>query len=141
MWVREQCTGLTKQCNFNGNFTVKEVVGPVHSAQDPLIDNIPHDGALLNKKRKKKKGKRKCTTASCNPNAYFSVFLAKIIFANLFYYLAHFFYYSWLSLHFLLLFINLTVLFQLIFTFIYNTFSKISRFQTYTYLKISFLAS
>ena len=55
MWVREQCTGLTKQCNFNGNFTVKEVVGPVHSAQDPLIDNIPHDGALLNKKRKKKK--------------------------------------------------------------------------------------
>ena len=33
-------------------------------------------------------------------------------------------YYSWTLLHFLVLFMNPTVLFQLTFTFIYNTFSK-----------------
>ena len=47
-----------------------------------------------------------------------------INFVNLFYYLAYFAYYSWVSLNFLVLFIDLTVLFQLIFTFIYNTFFK-----------------
>ena len=47
---REQCTGPTEQCNFNGNFAVKEVMGPMHNAVDPLTDNIPHDGPLLNKK-------------------------------------------------------------------------------------------
>ena len=48
----------------------------------------------------------------------------KIIFANIFYYSAYFLYYLWVSLHFLILFMSLTILFQLIFTFIYNTFSK-----------------
>ena len=37
---------------------VKEVVGPMHSARNPLTDNIPRDGALLNKKKKKKKKKK-----------------------------------------------------------------------------------
>ena len=53
-----------------------------------------------------------------------SVRLVKIIFANLFYYSAYFCYYSWVSLHFLVLFIGPTILFQLTFTFIYNTYSK-----------------
>ena len=47
-----------------------------------------------------------------------------INFANLFYYSAYFCYYLWVSLHFLVLFMGLTILFQLIFTFIYSTFSK-----------------
>ena len=56
-------------------------------------------------------------------------FLAKylfgrIIFANLFYYSAYFYYYLWVLLHFLILFMGLTILFQLTFTFIYNTFNK-----------------
>ena len=54
----------------------------------------------------------------------FNVCLAKIIFANLFYYSAYFYYHLWASLHFFILFIGPTVLFQLIFTFIYSTFSK-----------------
>ena len=53
-----------------------------------------------------------------------SVRLTLIIFANLFNYLAYFYYYSWVSLHFLILFIDLTILFQPTFTFIYSTFSK-----------------
>ena len=53
-----------------------------------------------------------------------SVRLAKIIFANLFYYLTYFCYYSYISLYFLVLFISFTVLFQLTFTFIYSTFNK-----------------
>ena len=53
-----------------------------------------------------------------------SVYLAKIIFANLFYYSVDFCYYSWASLHFLVLFMGSTVLFRLTFIFIYNTFSK-----------------
>ena len=43
---------------------------------------------------------------------------------NLFHYSAYTFYYSWVSLHFLVLFMGLTILFQLIFTFIYSTFSN-----------------
>ena len=54
----------------------------------------------------------------------FSVYLVKISFANLFYYSAYFYYYLWALMHFLVLFIGLTVLFHLIFTFIYNTFNK-----------------
>ena len=53
-----------------------------------------------------------------------SVRLARLNFANLFYYSAYFWYYSWVSLHFLVLLMCLTVLFQLTFTFIYSTFSK-----------------
>ena len=43
--------------------------------------------------------------------------LEKIIFTNLFYYLTYFCYYLWVTLHFLVLFMGLTVLFQLTFTF------------------------
>ena len=53
-----------------------------------------------------------------------SVRLAWIIFANLFYYSTYFCNYSWVTLHFLVLFISITILFQLTFTFIYSTFSK-----------------
>ena len=37
---------------------------------------------------------------------------------------AYFYYYSWAPLQFLLLFMSLTVLFQLTFTFIYITFDN-----------------
>ena len=57
------------------------------------------------------------------------MYLAKIIFANLFYYSAYFCYYSWVPLHFLKLFTSLTILFQLTFTFIYSIFSKSFQFQ------------
>ena len=50
----------------------------------------------------------------------FNVHLAKIIFTNLFYYSAYFCYYLWVLLHFLILFMSLTVLSQLTFTFIYS---------------------
>ena len=57
--------------------------------------------------------------------------LAKIIFANLFYYSTYFYYYSWILLYFLILFMGplilymgLLILFQLTFTLIYSTFSK-----------------
>ena len=53
-----------------------------------------------------------------------NVCLASLFFANLFYYLVYFCYYLWVSLYFLVLFMGLTILFQLTFTFIYNTFSK-----------------
>ena len=58
-----------------------------------------------------------------------SMCLAKIIFVNLFYYSADFYYYSWVPLYFLVLFMSLTVLFQLTFTFIYSTFNKKFQFQ------------
>ena len=53
------------------------------------------------------------------------VCLASLFFANLFYYSAYFCYYSWVSLHFLVLFMDPTILFQLTFIFIYSIFSKI----------------
>ena len=53
-----------------------------------------------------------------------SVSLAKIIFANLFYYLVYFYYYLYVSLYILVLFMSLTILFQLAFSFIYGTFNK-----------------
>ena len=43
---------------------------------------------------------------------------------KLFYYSDYFCYYLWVSLHFLILFRGLIVLFQLTFTFIYSTFSN-----------------
>ena len=46
------------------------------------------------------------------------------IFGNLFYYLTYFCYYSWVPLHFLVLFMGSTVLFQLTFSFIYSIFNK-----------------
>ena len=42
----------------------------------------------------------------------------------LFYYSAYFYYYLWVLLHFLILFIGLTILFQLTFPFMYSTFNK-----------------
>ena len=51
-----------------------------------------------------------------------SICLVSLFFTNLFYYLSYFCYYLWVPLHFLVLFIGLTVLFQLTFTFIYSTF-------------------
>ena len=53
-----------------------------------------------------------------------SVCLASLFFANLFYYLAFFTIIHGSQLHFLVLFIGHTELFQLTFTFIYSTFSK-----------------
>ena len=53
-----------------------------------------------------------------------SVRLANIIFANLFYYSAYFCYYLWVPLHFLVMIMGPTILFQLTFLFIYSTFSK-----------------
>ena len=47
-----------------------------------------------------------------------------INFVNLYYYLAYFCCYSYVSLYFFVLFMSLTILFQLTFTFIYSTFCK-----------------
>ena len=58
-----------------------------------------------------------------------SVRLVWMKFAGLFYYSTYFCYYLWVSLHFLALFMDLTVLFQLTFTFIYSTFIKKIQFQ------------
>ena len=70
--------------------------------------------------------KRKCTQKATLPlcKRTLSVRLIWMKFADLFYYSTYFCYYLWVSLHFLALFMGLTVLFQLIFTFIYITFSK-----------------
>ena len=48
---REQYTRPTGKHCSPLILLVKEVVGPVHSARDPLTDNIP---ALVKKKKKKK---------------------------------------------------------------------------------------
>ena len=53
-----------------------------------------------------------------------SVCLAPNLKVNLFYYSDYFYYYLQILLYFLLLFMDSTVLFQLIFTFIYSTFNK-----------------
>ena len=63
--------------------------------------------------------------------------LAKIIFANLFYYSTYFYYYLWAPLHFFVLFMGLTLLFQLTF-YLYQyyfqqkvfSFNKINKSQT-----------
>ena len=51
----------------------------------------------------------------------FSVYLVKIIFADLFYYSAYFYYYLWVLMHFLVLFIGLTILFHLPFNIFLGT--------------------
>ena len=48
----------------------------------------------------------------------FSVYLTKIIFVNLFYYLTYFYHYLLVLLYFLVLFISFIILFWLTFTFI-----------------------
>ena len=55
---------------------------------------------------------------------FIKLHLYSLFFVNLFYYLTYFYYYSWVLLHFLVLFIGPAVLFQPSFTFIYNIFSK-----------------
>ena len=50
---------------------------------------------------------------------------------KLFYYSVYFCYYLWVSLYFLVLFMSLTVLFQLTFTFIYSTYRKKKKIQFY----------
>ena len=84
-------------------------------------------------KKKKSSQKRVCVKMQTQSKQSFYVCLAKIIFASLFYYSAYFCYYSWTPLHFLVLFMNLTILFQLTFTFIYSTFSK----KIFSFSKIS----
>ena len=49
---------------------VKEVVGPVHSAQDPLTDKIPREMCFSINKKKLKKRKMKTQHQKRNPNAY-----------------------------------------------------------------------
>ena len=44
----EQCTGPTDRHISVQNLLVKEVMGPVHGAWDPLTDNIPHENTVLN---------------------------------------------------------------------------------------------
>ena len=44
----EQCTGPTDRHISMQNLLVKEVMGPVHGAWDPLTDNIPHENTVLN---------------------------------------------------------------------------------------------
>ena len=64
---------------------------------------------------------------------HLSVCLASLFFVNLFYYSAYFCYYLWVSLHFLVLFMSFIIPFQLIFTFIYRTFSQ----KVFSFNKIS----
>ena len=71
---------------------------------------------------------------NCTPTNLGSLYLNSkvalvIAYISFFYYLAYFLYYSWVPLHFLILFMDLTLLFQLTFSFIYNTFSKKFQFQ------------
>ena len=58
-----------------------------------------------------------------------SVCLVWMKFVNLFYYSAYFCYYSWVPLHFLVLFMSHTVLFQLTFTFIYRWLCSLGLFS------------
>ena len=63
--------------------------------------------------------------------------LDKLFLAILFYYSAYFCYYSQALLHFLVLFMDPAVLFQLTFTFIYSIFSKkISAVPRYFYIYV-----
>ena len=50
--------------------------------------------------------------------------LDSLFFVYLFYYLAYFYYYSWVPSHFLVLFMSSIILSQLTFSFIYSTFRK-----------------
>jgi len=44
----EQCTGPTDRHISMQNLLVKEVMNFVHSARDPLTDNIPRENTVLN---------------------------------------------------------------------------------------------
>ena len=45
---RKQCTGSTDRHISIQNLLVKEIMGLVHSTQDPLTDNIPCENTVLN---------------------------------------------------------------------------------------------
>ena len=64
------------------------------------------------------------TQSKCTLNKLFKCPFDMINFANLFYYSAYFCYYSWVSLHFLVLFIGSSILLQLTFIFMYSTFNE-----------------
>ena len=81
----------------------------------------------------KKKKKKIVTLVFRFSQKYFKIFSKLMVLSlrldanykwKLFHYSAYFCYYSWVPLHFLVLFMSLTVLFQLTFTFIYSTFSN-----------------
>ena len=103
-------------------FFNKVVVGSVNSTWTVHKQCVNSDEQcfLCSKSRKQvnQKKKEKNAIAKCRIQT-----LTKLK-NSLFYYSAYFYYYSWVLLYFLILFIGLTVLFQLIFTFIYSTFSK-----------------
>ena len=73
-----------------------------------------HQNSILEKKKEKKK--------KDNLTTYKSIYDVSI-WQRLFL-LAYFCYYSWVPLYFWVLFMSLTILFQLTITFIYSTFSK-----------------
>ena len=94
---------------FNESFGKKEICGSREQCTGPT-------GKDENTFPKKKKPKcRRWNVDSV------SKWTLSLFFASLFYYSAYFCYYSWVSLYFLVLFMGSTVLFQLIFTFIYST--------------------
>ena len=94
---------------FNESFGEKEVYGSHKQCPTPT-------GKDRNMFLKKKKPKMRRWNADSVSKRILSLF-----FANLFYYSAYFYYYSWVSLYFLVIFMGPTILFQLIFTFIYST--------------------
>ena len=96
---------------FNESLGEKEVYGSRKQCTRPT-------GKDRNMFLKKKKKKPKCRHWNVDS---VSKWILSLFFASLFYYSAYFCYYSWVSLYFLVLFMDLTVLFQLIFTFIYST--------------------
>ena len=82
-------------------------------AWDKMIQTYKIKCAFFFSKKEKEK-KIKCVFGICLKSHFFFFF----------YYSAYFCYYSWVPLHFLVLFIGPIVLFQLPFNFIYSTFSK-----------------
>ena len=97
-------------------------MGLMNSSKNKLNSKKSWTSKLVFAKKKKKKWDYKFLKQK--KKQIFNVRLVKIIFANLFYYLAYFCYYLWVSLYFLVQFMDITVLFQLTFTFIYGTFTK-----------------
>ena len=94
---------------FNESFGEKEIYGSHKQCPTPT-------GKDRNMFLKKKKPKMRLWNADSVSKRILSLF-----FASLFYYSTYFCYYSWASLYFLVLFMSPTILFQLIFIFIYST--------------------
>ena len=64
LWVSEQCTGPIDRHISVKILLVKEVVGPMHIAQDPLTDKIPREMHFLIIKKKKRKRKKENTNVA-----------------------------------------------------------------------------